>query len=300
MNLSLERVLRFVAVAEQLSFTRAAALLGIDQPWLSRQVMQLEEQLGFMLFDRGGSKIALTPEGLEFFRAAQQVAEAAQKVRQKAEEMSRRNQSAISIGVSYATFPLDGRGRLLSTYAAIRPNVSLQLSAHEWSDDVVRKVAAAEIDFGLVFGPVFDPELDVCVIADIELTLAVPEEDPLAGNSSIALAELAGRKVGVGMNDTQSPRYLNAYSWVEKVGAIPVHVLEGRRFLFDVAERDRLIYVCYTPADRVPAGFVRRPIKGEQPRVDLSLVRFKRTMSPAGERLWRLGQEMAAEGKIAD
>ena len=53
----------FAAVAEERSFTRAAARLNIAQPWLSAQVRKFEEQLGFTLFDRGKGGIELTPQG---------------------------------------------------------------------------------------------------------------------------------------------------------------------------------------------------------------------------------------------
>jgi len=300
MNLSLERVLRFVAVAEQLSFTRAAVLLGIDQPWLSRQVMQLEEQLGFPLFDRSGARIALTAEGLEFFRSAQQLAESANRLRLKAEEMSRRTQSVLRIGVSYATFSLEARHRLLDSYAAIRPNVSLEYSAFEWSEDVVQRVIGGELDFGLIFGPHEDPDLEAQVLDVIVTTAGIPEEDALSARTSITLADLAGRRIAVGVRDPTSARFAQTYSWIEKVGAIPVHIPEGRRFIMEVAARDRLVVLCYTPADKPPAGMVVRPIEGPKPYINLSLVRCKRIMSPAAERLWRLGQEMTAEPQVTE
>jgi DNA-binding transcriptional LysR family regulator len=300
MNLSLERVLRFVAVAEQLSFTRAAALLGIDQPWLSRQVMQLEEQLGFVLFDRSGSRIALTAEGLEFFRSAQQLAESAHRLRQKAEDMSRRTQSVLRIGVSYATFPIEARHRLLDGYAAVRPNVSLEYSASEFSDEVIQRVISGEVDFGVVFGPVNDSELEVCLLQTIDITVGIPREDPLSSAPAVSLADLTGRRIAVGVRDRASFRFINAYSWIEQVGAIAVTVPEGRRFIVEVAARDRLCVVCYTPEDKLPPSMVLRPVVGPKPYIDVSLVRCKRVMSPAGERLWRLGQEMMAEPQITD
>jgi DNA-binding transcriptional LysR family regulator len=299
MNLSLVRVQRFVAVAEQLSFTRAAALLGIDQPWLSRQIMQLEDQLGIMLFDRSGSRIALTPEGREFFEVAQQIDIAAQKVREKAEEMMRRSQSALRVCVAYATFPIEGRNSLLNRYAAIRPDVGVDYSATEWSDDVVNKVKSGEADFGIAFGPVEDPDIEVCELERIEMTLAVPQESTLASMTSVALSDLQNHRIAVAMKDPKASSLVNRYSWIEEVGAIPVHVPEGRRYIFDVAERERTGVICYTTAEKLPEGFVRRPIHGDVPQFNLILIRCKRIMSPAAERFWRLGQELSSESQSA-
>jgi DNA-binding transcriptional LysR family regulator len=300
MILSLERLLRFVAVAEQLSFTKAAALLRIDQPWLSRQIMQLEDQLGFLLFDRSGSRIALTPEGTEFLESAQEVAQAVQRVRQKAEEMKRRTLSMLRIGTSYATYSVEGRERLLGRFAVVRPNVTLDYSAFQWSDEVLEKISSGDLDFGIVFGPVNDPNMEVCLLDVVEASLGIPKEDPLAEQPSVALSDVKHRHVAVGVKDKASARYERGYSWIDRVGAIPVVVPEGRRFIFDVAEKRRLFVLCYTPADKLPESFVRRSIQGSPLSFDLCLVRAKHTMSSVGERLWRLGQELAAERQAAE
>jgi DNA-binding transcriptional LysR family regulator len=295
MNLSLVRIERFVAVAEQLSFTRAAAVLGIDQPWLSRQIMQLEDQLGFMLFDRSGSRIALTPEGQEFFEVAKQINIATQKVREKAEEMMRRSRSAIRICVAYSTFPIEGRIRLLTRYAAIRPDVDIDLTASEWSDDVMERVKAGEADFGIAFGPLDDPDIEVCNLQTIELSLAMPRESPLASQSSISLADLRGHRMALAMKLAPAHSPVRRYAWLDEVGAIPVHVPEGRRFIFDVAEKERISVVCYTTTEKIPDSFVRLPLHGPMPEFNLLLVRCKRIMSPVAERLWRLAEEIGEE-----
>jgi len=299
MNLSLVRIQRFVAVAEQLSFTRAAALLGIDQPWLSRQVMQLEDQLGIMLFDRSGSRIALTAEGQEFFEVAQQVAIAAQKVRDKAEEMVRRSQSALRLCVAYATFPIDSRNRLLENYAAIRPDVTVDVTGAEWSEDVVQRVKAGESDFGLAFGPIEDPEIESCELEQLEITIGVPRENSLATRTAIALSDLQGQRFAVSMKDPKSSAMKRRYSWIEANGATPIHVPEGRRYIFDVAQKERLLVACFTSADRLPEDFVRLKLLPPVPEFNVVLARCKRIMSPAAERFWRLAHELsesAAEG----
>jgi len=295
MNLSLERVLRFVAVAEQLSFTRAATLLGIDQPWLSRQVMQLEGQLGFPLFDRSGPSIVLTPAGVEFLEAAQDLAEAANRVRDKAAQMNRRAQSLLRVGMSYSTYPLEARERLLQGYAAVRPNVTLEYLAVELSEHVLQKLREDVIDFGIVFGPLNDPDLECCVLEVIDMSIAVPKEDPLAKASSVSLSDLAGRRIAVALANANSFAYKNNYAWIPEVGATPVHGPEGRRFIFDAAEKQRLFVTCYTPADKVPGSFVQLPVIGPKPKVNLSLVRSKRVVSPPGERLWRLAHELSID-----
>ena len=291
-HFNLERVVRFLTVAEQLSFTRAAEILGMDQPWLSRQIIQMEEQLGFELFDRSRSPIALTSEGQELLESAHEIAQATQRFRQKADELKRRNQAALRIGVAYSTFPLPQRAKLLDHYAAIRPNVRLELSSSEFSDDVVEMLRANEVDFGIVVGPMTTPDIEVCVLADVQTHLAIPAEDPLASGTHVELPWLKGRRIGFVMLP-DAPRYKFAYSWIEKVGAIPHRVVDGRRFIYDVAQRERLIVVCYPSDDTLPTDFVRLPIKGPRPHPNLCLVRHRRTLSSAADRFWRLAEEIS-------
>jgi DNA-binding transcriptional LysR family regulator len=296
MNLSLVRIQRFVAVAEHLSFTHAATLLGIDQPWLSRQIMQLEDQLGIVLFERSGARIALTPEGQEFYEVAREVELAAQRVRDKAMEMTRRVRSEITICVAYATFSLKGRHRLLEKFATIRPDVNIEISASEWTDEVVEKVKSGEADFGIAFGPLDDPNVDTCELEMLELSLAVPKESPLAAKESLRLADLKDVEVALTIKDPKMIRLAPRYSWLFNAGAIPVHVPEGRRYVFDVAEQRRIAVMCYTTADHVPDDFVKIPIAADSlPPFTLILVRSKRIMSPSAERLWRLSDEMSKD-----
>jgi DNA-binding transcriptional LysR family regulator len=245
-----------------------------------------------MLFDRSGSRIALTAEGQEFFEVAQQVAIAAQKVRDKAEEMVRRSQSALRLCVAYATFPVEGRNRLLDRYAAIRPDVTVDVSGAEWSDDVLQRVKAGESDFGIAFGPIDDPEIEVCELDELDITIALPQENSLASQDAIAVSDLAGQRFAVTMKDFRSSSIMKRYAWIEDNGAISVHVPEGRRYIFDVAAQKRLCVVCFTTADKVPDDFVRRPFVPPIPVFNVVLVRCKRIMSPAAERFWRLAHEL--------
>ena len=299
MNLSLVRIQRFVAVAEHLSFTHAATLLGIDQPWLSRQIMQLEDQLGIVLFERSGARIALTPEGQEFYEVAREVEQAAQRVRDKAEEMTRRIRSEITVCVAYATFGLKTRHLLLEKFAKVRPDVNVEISASEWTDEVLEKVKSGEADFGIAFGPVDDQNVDTCGLEQLDLAIAVPKEHPLAGKSEILFSDLTGFEVAITIKDPKMIRVAPRYSWLFSAGAVPVHVPEGRRYVFDAARQRRICVMCYTDADHVPDDFVKLRFAEALPTFTLILVRAKRIMSPSAERLWRLAEEMSKEPQAA-
>jgi DNA-binding transcriptional LysR family regulator len=73
MEPSLRDLRYFVAVAERLHFTQAAADLNVGQPTLSRQIQQLERQLGTVLFDRNQRSVALTVAGRELLTGARAI-----------------------------------------------------------------------------------------------------------------------------------------------------------------------------------------------------------------------------------
>jgi DNA-binding transcriptional LysR family regulator len=295
MNLMVPRVLRFVVAAELLSFTKAARVLGTDQPWLSRQIMQLEDQLGFTLFHRNSTRLTLTQEGKEFYEVAKVVSLATEQLGHKAAEMTLRSKSVVRLGVTYTTFAVEARNQLLERYAALRPKDTVELTASQWTDEVAEAVLSGALDLGLCFGPIVDTNLEVCVLSEIDMTLAIPIEDPLAALPEVSLAELSGRRIAVGLMATSARARTHPYQWIEEVGAQIVRVAEGRLYVFDVAERERLIVPCYTSSDRLPEDFTRCRVVGPKPKIDLSLVRYQRVMSDSAERMWRLGQQMQAE-----
>lgn len=93
------RVLRyFLAIAQEESITRAAELLHITQPTLSRQIAQMEEEMGVRLFDRGTRKITLTNEGLLLRRRAEEILELVDKTERELTEQDEMVEGKVSIG----------------------------------------------------------------------------------------------------------------------------------------------------------------------------------------------------------
>lgn len=92
------RILRyFLAVAREENITKAAELLHITQPTLSRQLAQLEEDVGVTLFSRGARKVTLTDEGMLLRRRAEEIVDLADKT-EKRTDRTRRADQRRSIG----------------------------------------------------------------------------------------------------------------------------------------------------------------------------------------------------------
>src|SRR5690348_907537 len=92
----------FVTIAEELSFTRAAARLSVGQPPLSKQIRDLERELGGELFLRLGRGIRLSAMGKAFFRDAKEVIALADRAAINARQIARGELGAIQIGLDTA------------------------------------------------------------------------------------------------------------------------------------------------------------------------------------------------------
>src|SRR5690606_39009267 len=114
----LDRVIRFSVVAEELSFSRAAKRLRVDQPWLSRQIQQLEAQLGFPLFVRSTRRVSLTPEGEALLVHATELARVAIQTREALKSLGRSHSSVISFGVNPYTYWVPARAKILDDFQA--------------------------------------------------------------------------------------------------------------------------------------------------------------------------------------
>lgn len=105
------RVLRyFLTVVREESITRAAEVLHITQPTLSRQIAQMEEEMGVGLFDRGSRKIALTSEGMLLRRRAEEILELVDKTEKELTEQDEMVEGTVSIGFGDLAASADAAG----------------------------------------------------------------------------------------------------------------------------------------------------------------------------------------------
>lgn len=195
----------FLAVAEELHFTRAARRLHVAQPHLSQEIRRLEGELGVELFARTRRRVALTPAGETFALGARRVLAATDEAVRAARRAAAGDTGRLSIGfvgsAGYDVFP-----EAIRRYRAGRPDVELEL--HELTTaEQIPALRAGRIDVG-VLRPLLasDPGLEFATLLDEPLVVALPEGHRLSGMERVALAELAGepwivfpRHVGPGL-----------------------------------------------------------------------------------------------------
>lgn len=142
----------FLMVAREESITQAAHLLHITQPALSRQIMQLEEELGAKLFHRSKHTVLLTDDGMLLKRRAQELVALAEKT---AQEFSRRNDALsgeIAIG-SAETRNMSFLARLLTSFRQEHPLVQYDIHS-AIADDIKDRIEKGSLDLGLLTEPV--------------------------------------------------------------------------------------------------------------------------------------------------
>ncbi|GAA1991869.1 LysR substrate-binding domain-containing protein [Amycolatopsis minnesotensis] len=182
----------FVAIAEELHFTRAAERLYVSQPALSKQIRALEGQLGAPLFERDRREVRLTPVGEALLPHARRVLaewEAAAGAVRVAKAAQR---GTLVVGMS--TSP--GRGGMLpairSRFTAEHPEATLTLRQIGWHDSTAG-LADGSSDAAFVWLPVPGAQrYEHVVVAEEQRLVAMSSAHPLAGRAEVDFADLLG------------------------------------------------------------------------------------------------------------
>ncbi|WP_260474732.1 LysR family transcriptional regulator [Streptomyces sp. WAC 05379] len=180
----------FVAVAEELHFTRAAERLYVSQPALSKQVRALERHLGVELFRRDPQGVTLTEAGAALLPHARRVLDAWSEGAAALEAARVAARSTLVVGMS--TSP--GRGGLLpairSRFTAAHPDTVLRLRQVSWEDSTAG-LADGDADIAFVWLPLPDAErYGWTVVAEEPRLVALPDTHRLASRPEIDFADL--------------------------------------------------------------------------------------------------------------
>ena len=180
----------FVAVGEELSFTRAAERLHIAQPPLSQQIRQLEEELGVTLFERAARPVRLSEAGLLFFDRVRELLAALEATVADTRRIGRGQAGRLMIGFAgsamYAGLP-----DIVAAFRDTCPDVELALD-EMLAAEIAEALHQRRIDVGFARPPLL-PEDGFAQRLFIEepYVAALPRRHPLADLDDIALMELS-------------------------------------------------------------------------------------------------------------
>lgn len=179
----------FVALAEELSFTKAAQRLHISQPPLSVQIAQLEEEIGVPLFTRTSRSVQLTPAGEVFLNDTRSILDRLSVACDRARSVGSGLAGRIDIGLSGSQFqgPLPS---LIAKYMQMNAGVSIVLHESRPADQL-EELRRGSIDLSISRTPVNDSVLRSQLLFNDPVVVALPAGHRLGGQERLKLSDLA-------------------------------------------------------------------------------------------------------------
>ncbi len=186
---NLDQLRIFQGVAQSRSFTRAAEIVHLTQPGISKHIKQMEQYFGVPLFDRTGRRATLTEAGTILFEATQEIMATIEAAERRIDDLKGLRGGRLRLGSS---FPIGVYilPRVLAEFRRRYPavEVALQISL---SETVETKLLANELDLGLVSHDAGDPRLVARAFMSDELVVIVPPGHRWGKKRHVAPRELA-------------------------------------------------------------------------------------------------------------
>src|SRR6266853_951070 len=196
----------FVAVADALNFTKAAALLHLAQPSLTRQIHNLEEEIGVRLLNRSKSRVALTEEGRSFLVDARRILALASESILAVQRLGRGDTGQLNIAY-LSNFDFELLPETLGAFRQTFPHIALNLFDMTPSEQF-RALETRKIDLGFVGlrPPAANKDLQSESIARDKTVAVLPVKHALARKRRLSLGELE-TMFFVGMSEKTHPGF---------------------------------------------------------------------------------------------
>lgn len=185
------RVLQyFLAIAREQSISGAAEFLHISQPTLSRQIKDMEEELGKQLFIRGNRKITLTEEGMLLRRRAEEIIDLAKKTEKEIMNTDAIIAGDINIG-SAETSSIRYIAKTASKIKEMYPDIHYHISSYD-AIDILEQLDKGLIDFGVIIGNIDKAKYNYLKFpTKVSWGILLRKDSPLAEKESIQCEDIA-------------------------------------------------------------------------------------------------------------
>ena len=267
----------FVAVADELNFSRAAAKLRVSQPSLSTQIRDLEKELGFALFTRIAGRVALTDAGHVFASDARDILADVKAATQRALDAVQGKAGELRIGtvgpVTFALLPA-----VLRHFHAANPAISAVV--HDIGvRDQLAKLASGEIHVGLMPLDVLDEghrtQFSVKSLVQCGLGVVLDAQHKLAKGKTVSLLDLTNETF-IGLRLAGNDDHLK---WMRRIcrsagfAASFGELADSLDNLFSMIAATRGLTLIPKLAKRpLPRGIVFRPLRERELRYELAMV----------------------------
>lgn len=192
-EMNIESLKMFCHVVDEGSITKAAKLGFVSQPAVTRQIHQLEELYGALLFDRVDGKLKLSEAGKVLYPYAKEIIDYTERSFAAVHELTGRAERVLNVGTSL-TIGEYLLPDILGSFSKIYPNIKFSITVRN-TPTILTKLEHNDVDVALVEGAVGNKELITEKFADDELVLIVPANHRWTKKESISIIELPEEKM---------------------------------------------------------------------------------------------------------
>ncbi|MEW9699657.1 LysR family transcriptional regulator [Paenibacillus sp. SI8] len=279
--MELRQVNYFIAVAEELHFGRAASRVGIAQPALSQQIIQLERELGGKLLIRTKRSVKLTEAGQLFLDEVKVLAAQSDHAIQTVKRALSGESGTLAVGFVESTV-WDILPQVIRAYRACYPEVDVNLHTLN-SSAQIRALQDGSLSVGIVGVPLDQPELQFHVIREESVRIALPIDHRLADKPEIAMSDLEGEPFISTTRETGTAYYDAMIHICMKAGISP-HIIQtavNMVTVLSLVSSGMGIAMVHESAVHLRNDIAYRPIQGvNEPVYRISLAWRKRDISP--------------------
>lgn len=272
----------FVAVAEAGSFTVAATqTLHTAQPSLSRQIRDLEDQVGVPLLVRNARGIALTPAGKVFFDHAKLALAQVQTAVEAARRAARPSKPSFALGFLTGQ-EMDWLPEAMRLLRDELPRIDVTVSS-QYSPELADALVRGKLDIAFMRHEPDRPDLAFKLLVREPLVVVLPSDHALAAKASIDPQDLVGETLVSVSNTAPALRaVIDRYLKQQGVDAVPAHEADNLAMAISLVASTRGIALLPVYAKNfLPWSVVSRPIEGEAPTIDL-VIGYRKADAKAG------------------
>jgi DNA-binding transcriptional LysR family regulator len=286
----------FIAVAEELSFTRAASRLGLGQPPLSQQIQQLEREVGAPLFDRLPRGVALTAAGQRMLQDAKDILARSEQAVVNARRAAWGELGLLRVGFTPSASFNPFVTASIRDYRQAFPDVRVEL-VEATTAQLMEGFQTHRLDVAFIRpAPGETGNLPCRLLLREEMLVALPAGHPLAGRRSIPLAALRGESFILYPRRNGRALYDAIVGACEAAGFSPRVAQEAPQMASTVTLIASGIGISLVPASMgqlLAEGVIYRPLRGPAPRAELSLAHQTETAREVTAAFTRLVLERA-------
>jgi len=289
MKHELKGILAFVKVAETACFTKAAEVLHISQPALTRRIKKLEESLGTPLFERSTRQVKLTTIGQTFLHHARDLLDFYDNSINSIKELTRHIQGCVTISC-LPTAAFYFLPSVIRDYNQKYPNIRIRLLEHS-ANDCLDAVLSGEADFGINMSNITHSSVSFTPLINEPFVLACRHDHPLAQKQLISWEELEDHAL-IGVRESSGNRLLIEEELAQSNWQ-PNWFYEVRHLSTSLGMVEAGLGVAPVPSLAMPTGehhaLTSRPLVDPVIRRTLGIVLRKYAiLSPAAEHFHRM------------